>query len=129
MRIRDLQWKGLSVWPPQWWVSDEEAGEEGILKTVQLRDDQIPACILVVASHSGNDRNGVIILENPLHLAILCHKLKENLGRPLKEIGDLKVDPFLSILKKGPKKVRPRTTQGSHAGVFPPVAAKLKSEI
>ena len=128
MRIRDLQWQGMPMWPPEWWISDEGAGEEGFLKNVQLRNDQTPACISVVASHLGNDRNGIIILEDPYHLETLCHKLKENIGRPLEEIGNLKIDFFLSIPKKGPKKVRPETTQGSRSAVFPPVAVKLKSK-
>ncbi len=128
MRIRDLQWKGMSAWPPEWWFSDEGAGEEGFLKNVQLRYDQTPACISVVASHLGDDRNGIIILEDPAHLEILCQKLKENIGNPLSHIGDLDVDFLLSIPKKGPKQVRPQNTQGSRSAVFPPVAVKLKSK-
>jgi len=85
MRIRDLQWKGIPAWPPEWWVSDEGAGEEGVLKNVQLRSDQAPACISLLASHLNDHRNGIIILEDPAHLEILCQKLKENIGRPLKE--------------------------------------------
>jgi hypothetical protein len=128
VRIRDLQWKGLPAWPPEWWFSDEEAGEEGFLKNVQFRYDQTQQCISVVATHLGNDRNGIIILENSLHLEILCNKLKENIGRPLKEIGDLDIDFLLSIPKKGLKKVRQTTRQGSHSAAFPPVAVKLKSK-
>jgi hypothetical protein len=128
MRIRDLQWKGMPMWPPEWWVSDEGAGEEGFLKNVQLRSDQTPACISVVASHRGDDRNGIIILEDPAHLEILCNKLKENVGKPLKEVGDLKIDSFLPIPKTGPKKVRPQTVQHFSPAAFPPVAVKLKSK-
>jgi hypothetical protein len=108
MRIRDLEWKGMPAWPPEWWISDEGAGEEGFLKNVQLRYDQTPACLSVVATHLGDDRNGIIILEDSAHLEILWNKLKENVGRPLKEIGDLKIDFFLSIpktiSKMGPKR-------------------------
>jgi hypothetical protein len=86
MRIRDLEWEGLPAWPPEWWVSDEGAGEEGILKNAQLRYDQTPACIAVVASHLGENRNGIIILGDPLHLEALCQKLEECIGRPLREI-------------------------------------------
>ena len=127
MRIRDLQWKGMSIWPPEWGFSDEGAGEEGFLKNVQFRYDQTPACISLVASHLDEDRNGIIVLENSLNLETLCHKLKENIGRPLKEIGDLDINLMLSIPKKGPKQVRPPTTQGSHsAAVFSPLAVKIK---
>ena len=128
MRIRDLQWKGLSMWPPEWGFSDEGAGEDGFLKNVQFRNDQTPACISIIASHLGDDRNGIIILEDTAHLETLCQKLKENIGRPLKEIGDLNIAFFLSIPKMGQKQVRPQTTQGSYSAVFPLVAVKLKSK-
>lgn len=128
MRIRDLQWKGIPAWPPEWWFLDEGAGEDGFLKAIQLRNDQKLLCISVVVSHLGNDRNGVIILEDPAHLEMLCQKLKENLDRPLKEIGDLTIDFFQSIPRMSQKQVRPQTTQDSRSAVFPPVAIKLKSK-
>lgn len=124
MRIRDLEWKGIPAWPPEWWVSDEGAGEEGFLKKVQLRNDQTPTCISVVATHHGVDRNGIIILEDPRHLETLCHKLNENVGRPLSKIGDLEIDLLRAIPKKGPKQVRPQDTRSE--GSFPS-AGKLKS--
>jgi hypothetical protein len=128
VRIRDLQWKSISMWPPQWSISDHEAGEEGFLRDVQFRDDQTPSCISVVAAHFGDDRNGIIILEDQKHLATLYQKLTQNIGRPLKEIGDLKIDCFAPILKKGPKRVNPRIPQGSHSVVSLPAAFKSKSK-
>lgn len=125
MRIRDLQWKGISMWPPEWGFSDEGAGEEGCLKNVQLRYDQTPQCISVVATHLGNDRNGIIILENPLHLETLCQKLNENIGKPLSQIGDLDIDLLLSMSKKGPKQVRPQSPQGSRSEVSSLIKAKI----
>ena len=94
MRIRDLQWKGMPSWPPEWGVSDEGAGEDGILKNVQIRYDQSPTCISVVVSHGGDSRNGIIVLEDSASLEILCKKLKDNIGRPISEIGDLSIDFF-----------------------------------
>lgn len=118
MRIRDLEWKGLSAWPPEWGISDEGAGEEGFLKNVEVRYDQTPESIAVVASYLGNDRNGIIILEDAAHLEILCQKLKENIGRPLSEIGELEIDFFLSMPKMGPKQVRPKIPHISRSKVF-----------
>ena len=109
MRIRDLQWEGIPAWPPQWWFSDEKAGEEGVLKNAQFRYDQMPVCISVVATHLDESRHGIIILADSAHLEILCQKLKENLGRPLSEIGDLEID--FSIPKKGMKQVRQQNAQ------------------
>ena len=101
MRIRDLQWKGVAAWPPEWWFSDADAGEAGCLKDVQLRSDQKLLCISIVASHLDDFRNGVILLEDPAHLERLFQKLKECIGRPLQEIGDLKIDFDSSISPRG----------------------------
>lgn len=100
MRIRDLQWKGMPTWPPEWGVADESAGEEGILKNVQIRYDQSPTYITVVASHHGDSRNGIIVLEDSASLEILCKKLQDNIGRPIAEIGDLVIDFFPGIPQK-----------------------------
>jgi hypothetical protein len=126
MRIRDLQWDGLSMWPPEWGFSDEGAGEDGFLKNVRFHNDQTPQCISVIASHLGNERNGIIILENPAHLEILCQKLKENIGRPLSQVGDLEIDFWPLIAKKGLKQVRPQITYNARSETFPPVAMNLK---
>jgi hypothetical protein len=105
MRIRDLEWQGLPAWPPEWWISDEGAGEEGLLTKVQFRYDQTPVCIALVATHLGENRNGIIILADPTRLEILCNKLKENLGRSLLEIGDLEIDFLQSMPKEAPKQM------------------------
>jgi hypothetical protein len=110
MRIRDLKWRGIPAWPPEWRISDEGAGEEGVLKNVQLRNYLIPSCVLIKASHLGDDRIGIIVLEDSAHLKILSNKLKENIGKPLTEIGDLEIDFGLFLPRKGPKQARPRTT-------------------
>jgi hypothetical protein len=110
MLIRDMKWKDVPMWPPEWWITDQGSGEEGRLEVVKLRKDKTPACIYVVADHLGADRRGIIILDNLAHLDILYHKLKENLGKPLKQIGDLEINFGLALPKKGPKQVRPRTT-------------------
>jgi hypothetical protein len=110
MRIRDLKWRGIPAWPPEWWISDEGAGEEGVLENVQLRNYLIPSCVLIKASHLGYDRTGIIVLEDSAHLKILSNKLKENIGKPLTEIGDLEIDFGFFLPRKGQKRVRPRTT-------------------
>jgi hypothetical protein len=106
MLIRSLKWRGVPMWPPEWWISDYGAGDEGVLEEVQLRQDLTPECLYVVAMHFGDVRKGIIVLEEPAHLKILYHKLKENLGRPLAEIGDLDLELLPSL--RGPKQARPR---------------------
>jgi hypothetical protein len=106
------------MWPPQWWISDQEAGEEGVLQGVRLFQDLTPECLYIAADHLGEVRKGIIILEDPAHLRGLYHKLQENLGRPLTEIGDLELEWLPSL--RGPKTVRPGRP-------VPPAAAKKKA--
>jgi hypothetical protein len=108
MQIRSLQWKGIPMWPPEWWISDQGAGEEGVLAEVQYLHYRTPACLYVAADHHGEIRKGVIILESPAHLEVLYCKLLENLGRPLTEIGDLEIELFPPLTKRGPKPVKPK---------------------
>jgi hypothetical protein len=107
MQIRSLKWKEIPMWPPEWWFTDRELGEAGVLEDVRLRDDLKPKLISILASYHGHSRKGVIVLDDPLHLEVLYHKLKENIGRPLTEIGDLEIDLLPSLQKRGPKQVRP----------------------
>jgi hypothetical protein len=107
MRIRDLQWKGMPMWPPEWWITDQGGGEEGVLEVVHLRSDKTPACISVTVDNLGHDKKGIIILEDLSLLETLYHKLQANLGRPLREIGDQEIDIFPTLPKKGPRRVRP----------------------
>jgi hypothetical protein len=112
MHIRDLQWKGMPVWPPEWWTTDQGGGEDGFLETVKIRKDPRLNCIYMVVNYLGSEKRGIMILENLAHLDILYLKLKENIGKALMEIGDLEIDFEPSMQKKGPKRVRPRTTPG-----------------
>jgi hypothetical protein len=106
------------MWPPQWWISDQEAGEEGVLQGVRLFQDLTPECLYIAADYLGEVRKGIIILENPTHLRSLYRKLQENLGRPLAEIGNLELE-WLPALR-GPKTVRPGRP-------VPPAAAKKQA--
>ena len=92
MQIRDLKWRTVRVWPPEWWLSDEGTAEEGILDEVQLRDDLTMRWITISVNHLNNNRKGIIVLDDPAHLEILYKKLKDNVGRPLIEIGDLDIE-------------------------------------
>jgi hypothetical protein len=107
MQIRSLKWKGFAMWPPEWMISDQGRGEEGVLEEVYLRTDLKPKLISVVANHLGDIRQGIMVLEDPAHLEVVFRKLKQHLGRPLTEIGDLEIT-FLPLMEKcGPRQVRP----------------------
>ena len=103
MQIRSLTWRGIPAWPPEWVFSDQGLGEEGILEDVRLRKDLTPGFIGVTVNYLEDRRFGIIMLENPAHSEILYHKLKENLGRQLIEIGDLEIDFTPAPAKYGMK--------------------------
>ena len=96
------------MWPPEWGILDYGVGEEGVLVNVQLRNDLKPACIFVVANYLDDIRKGIIILEDLAYLGLLYHKLKENIGKPLTEIGDLEIDFYPSLRKSETKPTQPR---------------------
>jgi len=107
MRIRDLDWRGEAVWPPEWWPPERAViiGKNGVLKEVGIQDI-VHQYIQVEIETPKGPLWGVILIE-PGHLQILYQKLKENIGRTLTEIGDLEIDLFSSLRKRGPKQVCP----------------------
>jgi hypothetical protein len=107
MQIRTLKWRGLAMWPPEWTISDQGLGEAGVLEEVHLRNDLNPKLISVVANHLGDIRQGIMVLEDPALLEVVYGTLKQQVGRPLTEIGDLEISLFPPLKKRGPKQVRP----------------------
>jgi len=107
MLIRTLKWKGLPMWPPEWTISDQGLGEVGFLVEVHLRHDLNPKLISVVANHLGDLRKGVMVLEDHALLEALYGKLKQHIGQPLTEIGNLEITSLPAMQKRGPRQVRP----------------------
>jgi hypothetical protein len=95
------------MWPPEWTISDQGLGEAGVLEEVHLRKDLNPKLISVVANHLGDVRKGIIVLEDPALLEAVYGKLKQHVGRPLNEIGDLEIRVLPPMPKRGPRQVRP----------------------
>lgn len=116
MRIRDLKWKALPMWPPEWTASDAGAGEEGVLADVQFRSDLSPRLITIVANHLGEHRKGILILEDATQLEILFHNLRGNIGKELSEIGNLTIDFNFPLKKKAQKQARPYKIDPKQSG-------------
>jgi hypothetical protein len=100
------------MWPPEWsmpeWSrSDHQVGEEGVLEGVKLRHELSKGIISIEANHLGDYRRGIIILEDPAYLELVFEKLRENLGRPLTEVGNLEIDFTPAPQKYGLKQARP----------------------
>ncbi len=106
MRIRTLMWRGLSMWPPEWTISDQGLGEAGVMEDVYLRRDLKPKLISVVVNHWGDIRKGIIVLEDPALLEVVYSKLKQHVGRPLTEIGDLEINHVPPLPRRHPRQVR-----------------------
>ena len=107
MQIRTLKWRGLSMWPPEWTISDQGFGEAGVLEEVHLRNDLNPKLIKVVSNHLGDIRQGIMVLEDPALLELVYRKLKQHVDRPLTEIGDLEISHVPPMPKRAPRQVRP----------------------
>ena len=98
------------MWPPEWSMSDHQVGEEGVLEGVELHHELSTMIISLEVNHLGDYRKGIIILEDPAHLELVFDKLRENLGRPLTEIGNLEIDFTPKPQKYGLKQARTKST-------------------
>jgi hypothetical protein len=91
MRLRELKWMQLPVWPPQWGVTDEGAGEAGFLLSVKIHKDGLLEYIYIEADDGGHKLCGITTLGNPRHLKSLFRTISQHIGKPLTEIGDLEI--------------------------------------
>jgi hypothetical protein len=88
MRIRELTWRGLLIWPPQWAEEGSGIAEQGVLEGAEI----IPLTDLIKidASCAGTIISG-LIFSTEEYQGSLYYKLKENIGKPLEEVGNLEV--------------------------------------
>ena len=93
MRIRELRWRDDSVWPPEWWPPEHTVmvNKKGVLKKVGIQEILHPYIHVEIETRKGL-LWGVILFEDHHNLETLCHKLKENIGKTLAEIGELEID-------------------------------------
>jgi len=91
LRLRELTWMQLPVWPPQWAVTDGGAGEAGVLIKAEIRKDRLLEYIYIEADDSGHKLRGITALGNSRHLKALYRTISQHIGKPLTEIGDLEI--------------------------------------
>jgi hypothetical protein len=91
MRVRELKWKELPVWAPYWTMTDKGVGKGAVLLNVRLCNDTVLKYICIEADDAGNKLRGITMLGNPRHLKSLYYTLSQHIGKPLAEIGDLKI--------------------------------------
>jgi hypothetical protein len=91
MRLRELRWQKLPVWPPQWAVTDEGAGEAGVLLKINLCKDRLLEYLYIEADDEGHKLCGIITIATPRHLKSLHRTISRHIGKTLTEIGDLEI--------------------------------------
>jgi hypothetical protein len=91
MRLRELRWQELPIWPPQWSVTDEGVGEVGVLMKVKIRKDRLLEYLYIEADDAGHRLRGIITLDPPRYLKSLHSTISKHIGKPLTEIGDLEI--------------------------------------
>ncbi len=88
MKIKELTWRGLLIWPPQWAQESSGMIERGVLKGVEIIAST--ELIKIDAACAGFTISG-LIFTSEAYLTSLYYKLRENIGKPLMEVADLEV--------------------------------------
>jgi hypothetical protein len=89
MLINQLTWRGIPIWPPLWSEENYTVSERGLLKNVELLP--INRLIRIEATCAGASISG-LILANDAYQSSLYRKLKENIGKPLGEVGKMQIE-------------------------------------
>ena len=72
-------------------MTDEGAGEAGILMKVNIRKDRLLEYLYIEADDGGHKLRGIITLATPRHLKSLLRAISQSIGKPLTEIGELEI--------------------------------------
>jgi len=88
MLIKELTWNGLLIWPPHWAEKSHEVIAHGLLKNADILP--ITNLIKIDAAHARTMISG-LICSSEEYQGSLYHKLKENIGKPLEEVGNMEV--------------------------------------
>ena len=95
MRIREMTWMGLQVWPPKWSNSSQAINHQAVLMDVKV----IVGTDLfrIDVAHNGIPHLGIMCVGREVHKPLYL-KMKENIGKQLAEIADLEIE----IDREGP---------------------------
>ena len=88
MLIKELTWNGLLIWPPNWTEESPKVMEHGLFKNVVILP--LTDLIKIDAAYGGNTISG-LIFSNEEYQGSLYRKLKDNIGKPLEEVGNMEV--------------------------------------
>jgi len=88
MLIKELTWNGLLIWPPNWVEESHELIEHGLLKGAEILP--LTDLIKIDAAYAGTTISG-LIFSSEEYQGSLYRKLKDNIGKPLEEVGNIEV--------------------------------------
>ena len=85
--------RGIPNWPPVWTRPTKEGnkterGEVGILRYVHVKDSISNKCFLVI-EHDKEHYVGCLIFDDVAFCSQISNLLRDQVGRAVKEIGDL----------------------------------------
>lgn len=97
MRLREMVWRGSKVWPPRGWAADDISScEKGILRKVQFHKSPSPfppnEIYLILTAEFESWICVGLIFGSLEHLESLYHKLKEMIGKPLRELEEIEIE-------------------------------------
>jgi len=84
-----MEWNGLLIWPPHWTKEIPNIVERGILNNVEILPQT--DLIKIDATYAGMILSGLIFSKEE-YQGSLYRKLKENIGKPLEEVGKMEVN-------------------------------------
>jgi hypothetical protein len=95
MKLRDhprLSYKSFPIWPPTWNLPRKNGnkilkGEVGVLRYVHFNDGS-SKCYLVI-DFEAEHYVGTLNLHDQTFCRQISHLLRDHVGRPIKEIGDI----------------------------------------
>jgi hypothetical protein len=88
MLIKELTWNGLLIWPPNWVEESPNLIEHGLLKGAEILP--LTDLIKIDAAYAGNTISG-LIFSSEEYQGSLYRKLKDNIGKPLEEVGNMEL--------------------------------------
>jgi hypothetical protein len=89
MRLKEMRFMGLEVWPPQWSSSSHKIDDKAVLMDAKLLVGT--DLLRVDVDQNGIPHLGVMLVEKEAR-ASLYRQLKENIGRHLGELAELEIE-------------------------------------
>ncbi len=93
-----MSYRGVRNWPPVWTLTRNRSvkvvkGEVGVLKYVHS-NSELSKCFLVI-DYQSETYVGCILCRDHAFCNQISHLLRDHVGRPIKEIGDLDLSSTL----------------------------------